>query len=314
MSPAIYSIYQTGKGEMKPQKRMTTRVRDLILSLPNDHPLQILIRTYPLALSLSLGPALLSFLASSRSRSTGLASGLKSILRRELALTSFPFAITIAIGGGSGLQFLWDRLERKWTKAPQVNGDGDASGLLAYLKPWQRTFICNALASLTAITLLQAQHHSCQTCRVDIPFPCCAAQTREIKRRRSSETLDLTLLVLVRAFDALTQRLVFKRAGNEKKQARKRRLSITTKLDALAFWASSAGFASPFYFHTKPLTVFNRRIMWCFFYEPERCVLADLHFLIERRTDFFLGYPVPMLDGRAFTNFTLLRSLPTNYP
>jgi len=230
---------------------MTTRVRDLILSLPNDHPLQILIRTYPLALSLSLGPALLSFLASSRSRSIGLASGLKSILRRELALTSFPFAITVAVGGGSGLQFLWDRLERKWTKALRGSVEGAASGLLASLEPWQRTFVCNALASLTAITLLQAPHHSFQTCKVDIPFPC-AAQTREIKRGRSSETLDLTLLVLVRAFDALAQRIVFKRAGNEKKQARKHRLSITTKLDALAFWASSAG------------------IMWCFFYEPER--------------------------------------------
>jgi hypothetical protein len=43
-------------------------VKALILSLPNDHPLQIVIRTYPLALSLSLGPALLSFLASSRTR------------------------------------------------------------------------------------------------------------------------------------------------------------------------------------------------------------------------------------------------------
>ncbi|KAI9460575.1 hypothetical protein BJY52DRAFT_1203792 [Lactarius psammicola] len=236
---------------------MTTRVRDvkdLILSLPDDHPLQIAIRTYPLALSLSLGPSLLSFLASSRTRSIGLASGLKLILLREFGLTSFPFAITIAIGGGSGLQFLWKRLERKWTKAPRGSGEGNASGFLARLEPWQRTFICNALASLTAITLLQARRRPVQTRKVDIPIPCAVpiAQTREIERGRFSATLDLTLLVLVRAFDALTQRVVFKRAGNEKKQARKRRLTITTKLDALAFWASSAG------------------IMWCFFYEPER--------------------------------------------
>jgi len=59
-----------------------------------------------------------------------------------------------------------------------------------------------------------------------------------------SATLDLTLLVLVRAFDALVQGLVFRRAGEEKKQERKRRLAMTTKLDALAFWACSAGFAS----------------------------------------------------------------------
>ncbi|KAI9444812.1 hypothetical protein H4582DRAFT_1844888 [Lactarius indigo] len=233
---------------------MTSRVgdiKDLILSLPNDHPLQIAIRTYPLALSLSLGPSLLSFLASSRTRTTGLASGLKSILLRELRITSFPFAITVAVAGGSSLQFLWKRLERKWTKAPRGSGEG---GFLARLEPWQRTFVCNALASLTAITLLQSRRPPVRTRKVDIPIPCAVpvAQTRETGRSHFSATLDLTLLVLVRAFDTLTQRIVFKRAGNEKKQARKRRLSITTKLDALAFWASSAG------------------IMWCFFYEPER--------------------------------------------
>lgn len=298
--------------------RMTTRVRDvkdLILSLPNDHPLQIIIRTYPLALSLSLGPALLSFLASSRSRSIGLASGLKSILLHELALTSFPFAITVAIGGGSSLQFLWKRLERIWTKTPRRNGKGDASDLLAHLEPWQRTFACNALASLTAITLLQVRRRSFQARKVDFPFTCAEpiAQIREIKQGRSSETLDLTLLVLVRAFDALAQRLVFKRAGNEKKQARKRRLSITTKLDALAFWASSAGFASRYYFHKKPLTFIDSRIMWCFFYEPERCVLSVPHILIEQRSDFFVGYPVPMLDGRAFTNYAPSCPLLTHY-
>ncbi len=298
---------------------MTTRVRDvkdLILTLPNDHPLQIVIRTYPLALSLSLGPALLSFLASSRTRSSGLASGLKSILLRELGLTSFPFAITIAIGGGSGLQFLWKRLERKWTKAPRGNGEGNASGFLARLKPWQRTFVCNALASLTAITLLQARRRPVQTRKVDISIPCTVpiTQIRETERGRFSAMLDLTLLVLVRAFDALAQRIVFKRAGDEKKQARKRRLSITTKLDALAFWASSAGFASPIYFHTRPLTVINRRIMWCFFYEPERCVLPVPHISIERGSDFFVGYPVPMSSGRAFTNYARLLSLLTHYP
>jgi hypothetical protein len=74
------------------------------------------------------------------------------------------------------------------------------------------------------------------------------AQTPKTEGGRMSLTLDLTLLVLVRAFDALVQGLVFKRAGDETKQARKRRLAITTKLDALAFWASSAGSASLFLF------------------------------------------------------------------
>jgi hypothetical protein len=287
---------------------MTTRVRDLVLSLPNDHPLQIVIRTYPLALSLSLAPPLLSFLVSSRTRSIGLTSGLKSILLHELTLTSFPFAITVAIGGGSGLQFLLKRLERRWAKAPKGSGKGNAPGLLARLEPWQRTFVCNALASLTAITLLQTRHRSIQTRKVNDPIPCVVpiAQTPEIERGHFSATLDLTLLVLVRAVDALVQRIVFKRAGHEKKQARKRRLSITTKLDALAFWASSAGFAFPLYFHTKSLTVINRRIMWCFFYEPERCVFPVPHVSIERGSDFFVDYPVPMSGGMAFPNYALL--------
>jgi len=89
-----------------------------------------------------------------------------------------------------------------------------------------------------------------------------------------SATLDLTLLVLVRAFDALVQGLVFGRTRDEKKQERKRRLAITSKLDAFAFWASSVGSASlTFLVYGLPLIDLNCRIMWCFFYEPKRCVL-----------------------------------------
>ena len=92
-----------------------------------------------------------------------------------------------------------------------------------------------------------------------------------------SATLDLTLLVLVRAVDALVQGLVFRRTGDEKKQERKRRLAIASKLDALVFWASSAGSASPLFFvHEPPFMDLNCRIMWCFFYEPKRCVLYAL--------------------------------------
>src|SRR6266404_5327276 len=239
----VYNIVYCPKRLLQ---QMSTRLRDL--NLPNDHPLQTAIRTYSLALSLSLGPVLL---ASSKSNAIGLPSRLKSILLGELSLTSFPFAITVAIGGGSCLEFLWKRLERKWTKAPRKSGGGDPSRFLARLKPWQKTFACNALASLTAITLLQTRRFSVQTRKVDFPIPCTVpiAQTHATERRgRSSATLDLTLLVLVRALDTLVQRIVFKRAGHEKKQERKRRLSITTKLDALAFWASSAGSAPPILF------------------------------------------------------------------
>jgi hypothetical protein len=82
--------------------------------------------------------------------------------------------------------------------------------------------------------------------QVDIPLtvPISQKTPQTEQGGRMSATLDLTLLVLVRAFDALVQGLVFNRTGDEKKQERKRRLAIITKLDALTFWASSAGLVS----------------------------------------------------------------------
>lgn len=73
------------------------------LSLPElssdpTHPSQVAIRTYGLALSLSLGPSLVPFVLSlitrRKSSKTGL-EALKKILRRELGCDGFAFAITI---------------------------------------------------------------------------------------------------------------------------------------------------------------------------------------------------------------------------
>jgi hypothetical protein len=164
------------------------------------------------------------------------------ILQRELGFNAFPFAITVALGGGSALRTLWNSLD--W-KQPEAIGGSEPRGVpkfLARLKPWQKSFICNALSSLAAISLLQSRRRSMGARKVHIPSAVQNPQSTKTERERMSATLDLTLLVLVRAFDALVQRLVFKRTGDEKKQERKRRLAITTKLDALAFWASSAGF------------------------------------------------------------------------
>ena len=248
---------------------------DWISSLPNDHPLHIAIRTYPLALSLSLGPTLLSFTSSQRARSDGFIS----ILRRELSTTAFPFAITVALAGGSALRILWQHLDQRKFESAYRSEPDVVPRPQARLKPWQKTFICNALASLAAISLLQRRRRSMHTQSIYIPIPMTIpfSQAQKVEQGRMSATLDLTLLVLVRAFDALVQGLVFKRAGDEKKQERKRRLTITSKLDALAFWASSAGSASlTILVHELPLIHLNCRIMWCFFYEPKRCVLCAL--------------------------------------
>ncbi len=247
---------------------------DWFLSLPNDHPLHVAIRTYPLALSLSLGPTLLSFTSSQRARSDGLIS----ILRRELNTTAFPFAITVALAGGSALRILWQYLDQRKIETARRREPDAVPRLQTRLKPWQKTFICNALASLAAISLLQRRRRSVHTRNVYIPLTIPISQAHKDERGRMSATLDLTLLVLVRAFDALVQGLVFRRAGDGKKQERKRRLAITTKLDALAFWASSAGSASlPSLVHESSLIDINCRIMWCFFYEPNRYVVCFPH-------------------------------------
>lgn len=248
---------------------------DWISSLPNDHPLHVAIRTYPLALSLSLGPTLLSFTSSQRARSDGLIS----IIRRELSATAFPFAITVALAGGSTLRTLWQRFDQRNFETTYRNEPDTVPGpkRQARLKPWQKTFICNALASLAAISLLQRRRRPMNTWSTYIPMTIPISQAHKAERGRMSATLDLTLLVLVRAFDALLQGLVFRRTGAEKREERKLRLAITSKLDALAFWASSAGSASLTFLVTKlPLIDLNCRIMWCFFYEPRRCVLYAL--------------------------------------
>jgi hypothetical protein len=218
-------------------------VENWFLSLPNDHPLRIAIRTYPLALSLSLGPTLLSFATSPKTRS----KDLKLFLRRELGATAFPFAITVALGGGSVLRKIWNHLDPKKSKAVRGSDPDDIPSSLVRLKPWQKSFVCNVLASFAAIALLQYRRHSPHIQKAHIPLTVPISQGSKTGRGRVSPTLDLTILVLVRAFDALVQGHVFNRAGDEKKQERKRRLAITTKLDALAFWASSAGFASSAY-------------------------------------------------------------------
>jgi hypothetical protein len=215
-------------------------IKDWFLSLPNGHPLRIATRTYLLALSLSLGPTLLSFATSPKSRP----KDLKLSLRREFGVTAFPFAITVALGGGSALQRLWNHLDHKKSKAVHGLDPDGAPSFPVRLKPWQKSFFCNALASLAAISLLQSRRPAPHIRKAHIPLTVPISQGSKTERRRVSATLDLTILVLVRAFDALVQGHVFNRAGDEKKHERRRRLAITTKLDALAFWASSAGFAS----------------------------------------------------------------------
>ncbi|KIP11952.1 hypothetical protein PHLGIDRAFT_62780 [Phlebiopsis gigantea 11061_1 CR5-6] len=72
---------------------------------------------------------------------------------------------------------------------------------------------------------------------------------------QQSHTLGLTLLVSVRAMDAVVRSVFFppRHSDSPSDTTRQdRRRTLAARLDAFVFWAASA------------------RIMWCFFYEPQR--------------------------------------------
>ncbi|KAK0465020.1 uncharacterized protein EV420DRAFT_1626957 [Desarmillaria tabescens] len=220
---------------------------------------QITLRTYALAISLSLGPALTPFVSSlfrSKQSSKYNKKALKALLRQELGFGGFAFAITLAVGAGATVRHLWtgfDEIDSKYTKI--------AKEKLAYsnLTSAQKTFISYALSSAIGIHLLQK-----------------GRRRSNAQNSMPSRTLDLTLLLFVRAVDAPVQSFVYKRSSRVRVRERsvdvehrpdllRQRLlrekhqttrgdirGLTARIDALVFWACSA------------------RIMWCFFYQPER--------------------------------------------
>ncbi|PAV22387.1 integral membrane [Pyrrhoderma noxium] len=121
----------------------------------------------------------------------------------------------------------------------------------------------NAFTATIAIILLQSRRRSLQTRKASIPLAVPITPPRNLADKKTSTTLDLTLLLLVRALDSFVQGLFLQSNAQPKsnnweedrqksKQLRQKAAILTDKLDAFIFWAASA------------------RIMWCFFYLPER--------------------------------------------
>ncbi|KAF8973929.1 hypothetical protein BDZ97DRAFT_1912380 [Flammula alnicola] len=290
------------------------------LSDDPTHPAQIALRTYALALSLSLGPSLVPFVAallfpSSKGRAQANGSALKRVLRRELGHDGFAFAITLSVAGGAALRkYLWpfllknqqqeqlyrveDESAEDWAqwqdkkvRAPGLLDDSNAglisktilkgifdrlrSGLLG-LTLGQQTFLSNVISSTAGILLIQAGRERTRQMQAARRAAASAAP-RAVNL--TSPTLDLTLLLLVRAVDSIVQtfilqkpvparsgsrngrnaehtaepKLVHDRLAEEKvRRENKMRQLWTSQVDAFVFWACSA------------------RIMWCFFYEPQR--------------------------------------------
>ncbi|KAF8629696.1 hypothetical protein AX15_003316 [Amanita polypyramis BW_CC] len=246
------------------------------------HSLQIALRVYPLALSLSLAPSLLPFvvaLVNRRRLSDANLSSLKHVLRRELGYDGFAMAITLAIAGGAGIRCLWYALDNK-----NVNGSSAGHSscdknqslgfpLLARLRAQisnlslsevQKTFVSTAFSSALGFVLLQTGRRRWRQLQQS-KYP------GKWRRNHASQTLDLTVLLFVRAIDIILRRLVLRTRTSERSdhhdkvydsdllekllsenEKQKPRDYSASRIDAFIFWACSA------------------RIMWCFFYEPER--------------------------------------------
>ena len=209
-------------------------VADFLHALPDDHPLQIALRTYSLALALALGPALLPFVTSRRARSKGIARVL-SILKRELSPNAFASAITVGVAGGAAVRRAW----AVWEEEDPHGEDGGPKRPLesvrawaGSLKDWQKSFLSNVLSSTLAIALLHSRKQHSTSAGIGRPSP----------------TLDLSLLFIVRAMDAAVQMALFKppetivRGFTPSEQEEQEAVSRkwTTRLDALVFWACSA--------------------------------------------------------------------------
>ncbi|KAF7306930.1 hypothetical protein MIND_00485600 [Mycena indigotica] len=233
---------ETGQGRL-----LSEHIERLVSLVPQNaaHPLQVSIRTYSLAAFLSLFPSLLPFLTNSSKKP------LKHVLYRELHYTGFAFAVTTAVGGGSFLREAWRTLDE--TSSDRVEFTKLKQWVSSKLSAAQKTFISNVVSSTVGLLLLQAGRR--RSTRVK----------SSSHDESASRTLDLTLLLLVRALDAGVQSFVARRSGSRRESDAKpallspqhlaaiaKRASMRMQIDSLVFWACSA------------------RIMWCFFYEPER--------------------------------------------
>lgn len=220
-----------------------------------SHPAQVAIRTYSLSLSLSLVPSLVPFVTSRSEKHSKHA--LKRVLAREFGLGGFAFSITLALGGGSLIRELWRALDDLSSGAPASTvpdgPESPATAVALKLRAWisvlklssaQKTFLSNVISSSAGLLLLQAGRSRSHN------------RASSSKEPSASRTLDLTLLLLVRALDAAVQSFVARKSGGRRKsdaslpgQRSKTAIELTsslkremmrTQIDSLVFWACSA--------------------------------------------------------------------------
>lgn len=214
---------------------------DVLHKYPNDHPVQISFRTYALAIFFSLSPPIMTFATSTKVRAKGV-SALLRVFRRELGMTGFAFAMTVAVGGGAALRKVLKGLtEHKNPQnetRPTTRVFDSLIAWLSELKGSHKTLLSYMLSAGLAVALLQyPQTHSRKTNGLSIPT-----------NSRPSITLGLTMLLLVRALDSIVRAKLLPSGqadgetitNEDKEKALARRQSWTLNIDAFLFWASSA--------------------------------------------------------------------------
>lgn len=248
--------------------------RSPTLSDDPTHPAQVVLRTYALSLSLSLGPSLVSIILSLIKGQPSRASALGRVLRRELSYDGFAFAITLAVGGGTTIRHFWQVLE-EWQSSDSKPKTSIpfTPNLSATLRKFQtllrkldlsmeqKTFLANVLSSSVGVLLLQAGRERATRLRRK---PAASSNGAS----GTSPTMDLTLLLVVRAVDSILQSFILKRTGvlskitaesqrlaerhaepdlvqNRLMKEQRRRekgfhRALTSQVDALVFWACSA--------------------------------------------------------------------------
>ncbi|KAG6898094.1 hypothetical protein C0992_005421 [Termitomyces sp. T32_za158] len=157
--------------------------------------------------------------------------------------------MTLSVGGGLVLRELWaahDSMPEQLEALPQQKN------FFAGLSPSQKTFIANVASSSLGLFLLQAGRQRSYRLRDKLlpPAKVTLASTPPTStpklRIRTSDTLDLTLLLLVRAADSILQDYI-QRTAPQKNGTRVSQENVaeaatilTSRIDGFIFWACSA--------------------------------------------------------------------------
>ena len=230
--------------------------RVTLARLRNDHPLRIAVRTYALSLSLSLGPAIIPALTS-RSIDAKRLQRLISVFRKELSLMSFASSMTIAVAGGAALDYYWEALHEleeldfipeRWRTSLKATMRR-AKAILPPLKA-RTTFLFNTMTALFAVLLMQSGRRSLLTRKASIPLTAPIESPTSRIGRRAPPTLDLSLLLFVRALDAGFRALLFKQAeksveqtddrAKRKKMMHKKVHEVSDAVDTMMFATASS--------------------------------------------------------------------------